>query len=155
MNQATVASPKPKPWEYRAVKAAEQASTVEALSAAQEAELLLRHQLGFMDPKVHQRLSELFESVPVDTTARLARACAFLKITGANTEIYALAADHQQTLECLKARVEANTWPINNLAVLKAYLTRANAGDSQALLAVVAYAILPEVAAALKTPQGR
>ena len=154
MNQATVASPKPKPWEYRAVKAAKQASA-EALSAAQEAELLLRHQLGLMDMKVHRRLSALFRDVPADITERLIRACTYLNITGADAEVYALAADHQCALARLKTRVEADTWSINDLVVLKTYLTRADTGDSRALLAVLDYMTLPEVAAALKTLQGR
>ncbi len=142
MNQATVARPKPKPWEYRTAKVTRQVNTVEAVPAAQEAELLLRHHLGLMDIKVHRRLSALFENPLADITERFLRACTYLNITGADVEVYASAAYYRQALARLKARIEADTWAIDNLVVLQAYLVRANAGDSQALLAVLGYVAL-------------
>lgn len=148
MSVTAEAPRKPKPWEYKAAKPKAEATS--SLTAAQEAELLLRHHLGYMDAKAHQRLTELFMEEPADIRQRLERACEHLKVTGANAETYALAVDHQKMIERIKTRVGAGTWLIANLDVLKEYLRRASSGEVEALLAVVNYVMLSEVTDALK-----
>lgn len=46
------------------------------------AELLLRHELGDFDPRVRERLEEIFRTAPDDAMERLARAAAYLDLTG-------------------------------------------------------------------------
>lgn len=148
MNATSEAPRKLKPWEYRAAKPKTEVSG--SLTGVQVAELLMRHHLGYMDAKAHQRLSELFMEEPADIRQRLERACEHLKVTGANAETYALAVNHQKMMERLEARVGTGTWLIPSADVLKEYLVRASLGEVKALLAVVEYVMLSEVTDALK-----
>ena len=127
-----------RPWQYRPAPPS-QAIAAEPLDAAQEAELLHRHKLRFMDVNAHARLEVLFADPPADMTARLKKACEHLGVTGVYAELYALAVENRDALERLTARVEAGTWPIGNLGVLRDYLKRAREGDADALHPVVAY----------------
>lgn len=150
MNTTAEAIRKPKPWEYSAAQTARpKAKVAKPPTPPQILELLLRHHLGFMDNRVHERLSMLFKNPPADIDERLARACEHLSVSGANAEVYALAAGYQEAITRLTVRLEADAWVIGNIATLEDYLARANKGDPQALLAVVAYIELPEVSHAL------
>lgn len=146
MNTAAETARKPKPWEYGAVQTARsKANTAEPLPSPCVLELLLRHHLGFMDERAHERLSSLFKDPPADISERLIRACDHLKITGENAKVYSLTADYQEMITRLSIRVGADKWAIEQIATLRDYLARANKGDPQALLAVAAYVELPEV----------
>ena len=125
----------PRPWEYRAAPRQDQAAPL----AAQEAELLCRHHLGFMDARAHARLEALFAEPPADIAARLTKTCAHLGVTAEHAELYALAADYRNVLERLEHRISAGQWPIRNPGVLKTYLKRARGGDTEALCPVLTY----------------
>lgn len=140
-----------KPWQYTPAPPPRRIGTAaaEPLSASQEAELLHRHRLGYMDKTAHRRLSKLFTDAPADITQRLTRACEHLGVTGEYVDLYTQAVDHAEALEHLWVRVEAGEWPINNADVLRSYLERARGGDGEALEPVLVYLLHPTVAAEL------
>lgn len=144
-----------KPWQYApqpvSPSRGRRPKRSPELSPLQEAELLHRRFLGYMDTRAHHRLEALFSEPPPDMTARLLKACEHLGVTGEHAELFGLAAEHRGALKALWQRVEAGAWPIGNLEVLKAYLKRARAGDAEALTPVIAYVMHEAVAAELAT----
>lgn len=140
-----------KPWQYapQPISPSRRPKPSPELSPLQEAELLHRHYLGYMDARAYRRLEALFTEPPPDIKARLLKACEHLGVTGEYAELYGLAAEHRDALEALWQRVEAGAWPIGNPEVLRAYLKRARAGDAEALSPVVAYVMHEAVAAEL------
>lgn len=141
-----------RPWQYQPTPPRAVAIAAEPLGAAQEAELLHRHHLRFMDARVHARLEALFIEPPADMSPRLTRACEHLGITGEHAELFAQATDYQNVIEQLEARVEAGRWPIGNLEVLREHLKRTREGDADALHPVLAYVTDKAVEAELLSP---
>jgi hypothetical protein len=136
-----------KPWEYppTPLKRRAEKASAEVLNSLQEAELLHRHRLGYIEKRACRRLEKLFSDPPPDMTARLLKACEHLGVTGEYAELYEQAGDHAEALERLWGRVDAGVWPIGNANVLEAYLKRARGGDAEALRPVLAYVLQERV----------
>ena len=128
-----------KPWQYRPTPPPQAITAAELPNTSREVELLHRYHLHFMDARVYARLEALFTDPPVDMTARLKKACDHLGVTGEHAELFATAAEYQDALEQLTARVGAGAWPVGNLETLKDYLGRVRRGDASALRSVLTY----------------